>query len=246
MTKNRLAKYRTGIPDKEIIKIENTDKKDWKENWTAGRSLCDFPHSFRCCIVGLVNMGKSTIAKNILIQCQLGEKPFRQLIVVHGSKYSSEYDELDPNFILDDIPTVDELLSGGEEEESQKTLLIIDDFEMTKLSKEQLQRLSQLFRFVSSHHNISIIICYQSFFEVPTIVLKCCNIFITFKPNNLDEIVVLGKRIGLSKKQMTYIFQNHIKEKRDTLTVDLTENSPAKYRINLYNVLNAEQIENIR
>ena len=117
MTKNRLAKYRTGIPDKEIIKIENTDKKDWKENWTAGRSLCDFPHSFRCCIVGLVNMGKSTIAKNILIQCQLGEKPFRQLIVVHGSKYSSEYDELDPNFILDDIPTVDELLSGGGEEE---------------------------------------------------------------------------------------------------------------------------------
>ena len=119
MTKNRLAKYRTGIPDKEIIKIENTDKKDWKENWTAGRALCDFPHSFRCCIVGLVNMGKRTIAKNILIQCQLREKPFRQLIVVHGSKYSSEYDELDPNFILDDIPTVNELLSGGEEEESQ-------------------------------------------------------------------------------------------------------------------------------
>ena len=243
-SKNRLAKYRSGIPDTEIIKIENSDKKDWKESWTKGRNLCDFPHSFRCCIVGLVNMGKSTIAKNLLIQSQLGDKPFRQLIVVHGSKYSSEYDELDPNFILEDIPTVDELV--GEEDESQKTLLIIDDFEMTKLSKEQLQRLSSLFRFVSSHHNISIIICYQSFFEVPTIVRKCCNIFITFKPNNLDEIVVLGKRIGLSKKQMTYIFQNHIKEKRDTLTVDLTENSPAKYRINLYSVLNAEQIENIR
>ena len=131
--------------------------------------------------------------------------------------------------IVTEIPDPDDLTTND-----VKTLIVIDDFEMTKLSKESLRNLSSLFRFVSSHHNFSIILCYQSFFDVPTIIKKCANIFVIYKPNNLDELTIIGKRVGMKKGIIISIFDNALTEKRDTLTVDMTEDSPCKLRKNLF------------
>jgi len=215
----------------EIIKIENVDKK-FHETWDKGRGICDFPHPFRCVILGKVGMGKSTLAKNIFLRCQLGKNPFEELIIVHGSDESKEWDELEPTMILNDIPHPDDLIMN-----KKKSCIIIDDFEFAKLPKQSLINLSSIFRFVSSHHNFSIIVCYQSFFDVPPIVKKCTNVFVLYKPNDLDEIKTIARRVGMKGDIMVDIFKKLLPEKRDTLCIDLTEGSPAPYRKNLFQAI---------
>lgn len=213
----------------EIICLGNADKDGWTESWYEGRNIIDFPHPFRLCILGKVSMGKSTIAKNVFLRCQMGETPFQELYIIHGSTNTKEYDEFDPTMILNDIPHPNELNTTD-----KKTLIMIDDFEMSNLPKESITNLSSIFRYVSSHHNISIIVCYQSFFDVPSIVRKCANVFTLYKPNDIDELGTIGRRCGIKKDDITYIFETILTKPRDTLTIDMTENSPAKLRKNLF------------
>ena len=215
------------LPNK-IIKIANADKK-FHETYHKGRNICDLPHPFRLCILGKVGMGKSTLAKNILIRCQLGNHPFQELIIIHGSEDSEEWIDTEPTMILSDIPDPQDLTQN-----KKKSLIIIDDFEFQNLNKQSLKNLSSLFRFVSSHHNFSIIICYQSFFDVPPIIKKCCNVFILYRPNDSDELGTIARRVGLKKPIMLKLFDEVLTELRDTLMIDLIENSPCKYRKNLY------------
>ena len=204
--------------------------KTFHEKWHTGRDVCDFPHPVRIAILGKVGLGKSTIAKNIFLRTQAAnETPYEQLIIIHGSDSTKEFDDLEPTMILNDIPDPQDLTQND-----KKTMIIIDDFEMSGLPKQSLKNLSSLFRFVSSHHNISVIICYQSFFQVPAIIKKCCNVFIIYRPNDRDELGTIARRVGMTKKDMLYIFDNFMKEKRDTLCIDMTENSPAELRKNLF------------
>jgi len=215
------------LPD-SIIRIKNVDKV-FHEKWEQGRNMCDFPHPYRAVILGQVGMGKSTLAKNIFLRSQAGKYPFQELIVIHGSTETKEWDEMEPTMILNDIPEPDDLVINN-----KKACIIIDDFEFSKLPKQSLKNLSSLFRFVSSHHNFSIILCYQSFFDVPTIIKKCANIFIIYRPNDDDELTTIGRRVGLKKEEITELFNKVLTDKRDTLCVDLTEDSPAKFRKNLF------------
>ena len=225
--KSKPLKINGKLPD-SIIRIKNVDKV-FHEKWEHGRNICDFPHPFRCVILGQVGMGKSTLAKNIFLRTQAGKYPFQELIVIHGSSETKEWDEMEPTMILNDIPDPDDLVINN-----KKSCIIIDDFEFAKLPKQALANLSSLFRFVSSHHNFSIILCYQSFFDVTTIIKKCANIFVIYKPNNLDELTIIGKRVGMKKELILGIFDKALTEKRDTLTVDMTEDSPCKLRKNLF------------
>jgi hypothetical protein len=220
-----MSKYK--LPN-EILKIENADKT-FHEKWHTGRDICDFPHPVRIGILGKVGLGKSTIAKNIFLRSQASDNPYEQLLIIHGSDSTKEWDDLEPTMILNDIPDPQDLTQND-----KKTMIIIDDFEMSGLPKQSLKNLSSLFRFVSSHHNISVIICYQSFFDMPSIIKKCCNVFIIYRPNDRDELGTIARRVGMTKKDMLYIFDNFMKEKRDTLCIDMTEDSPAPLRKNLF------------
>jgi hypothetical protein len=219
----------------EIIKIANADKK-FHETWEEGRNICDIPHPFRMACLGQVGKGKSTLCKNVFLRCQSGSHPFDELIIVHGSKDTKEYDELDPTMIVTEIPDPDDLTTND-----VKTLIIIDDFEMTKLSKESLRNLSSLFRFVSSHHNISIMICYQSFFDVVPIVRKCINVYVLYRPTNNDELACIARRVGMKKEEIFDIFDELMTKPRDTLMIDLTENTPCRLRKNLFTPITEKQ-----
>jgi hypothetical protein len=85
-------------------------------------------------------------------------------------------------------------------------------------------------------------VCYQSFFDVLSIIRKCANIFIIYRPNNSDELVTIGRRVGLKKEEILEIFNTLLTEKRDTLTIDMTENSPAPLRKNLFTPIIQEVI----
>lgn len=234
--KPRPLKINGSLPNK-IIKIANVDKK-FHESYHKGRNPCDLPHPFRLCILGRVGMGKSTLAKNILIRCQLGNHPFQELIVIHGSEDSKEWEACDPTMILSDIPDPSDLTMN-----KKKSIIIIDDFEFQNLNKQSLKNLSSLFRFVSSHHNFSIIICYQSFFDVPPIIKKCCNVFILYRPNDSDELKTIARRVGLKGHIMVDLFDQVLTDKRDTLMIDMIEGSPCPYRKNLYEPIEIKQNE---
>jgi hypothetical protein len=225
--KDRSIKLSGKLPN-NIIKIENADKK-FHEKWYDGRGVCDFPHPFRCVILGRVGLGKSTLAKNIFLRCQSGKQPFQELYVVHGSSESKEWDDFDYTMMLSDIPNPEDLVRN-----TKKACIIIDDFEFNNISKRALSDLSSIFRFVSSHHNFSIIVCYQSFFDVPPIVKKCANLFVLYRPNDDDELGTIARRVGLKKEVMLKLFNELLPEKRDTLCIDLSEGTPCQYRKNLF------------
>jgi len=152
-----------------------------------------FPTPFRCCILGQVNSGKSLVCKNIILarQCQPPNK-FQEIYVVHGCNSTEEYDDLEPTEIMPSIPSYEDF------DPDTNKLLIIDDYDFTKIDKDSLKRLSELLRFGSTHCNMSIIVLYQSWFRLPKIVKDMCNVIILYKPHDHDELHTIGRRIGLN------------------------------------------------
>ena len=218
----------------EIIRLPNLDKGIWYEKWGEETHGFDvLVHPFKACLIGRPNSGKTTVMHNLFLRIQLSDKPFKTLIIIQPST-SKEHDMLDPTLILTDIPDIETLVS----EELGKTLIIIDDFDLSKLDNHQKRNLSMLFRYISSHHNISVLLSYQSFFDVPTIIRKTCNYFFIWKTNNVDELTVIAKRVGYNKKTFQEIFKKYIINKFDFLVVDQAIDSEFELRRNLYEVVN--------
>lgn len=217
----------------EIIRLPNADKGIWYEKWGEETHGFDvLVHPFKACLIGRPNSGKTTVMHNLFLRIQLSDKPFQTLIIIQPST-SKEHDMLDPTLILTDIPDVETLVS----EELGKTLIIIDDFDLSKLDDHQKRNLSMLFRYVSSHHNISVMLSYQSFFDIPTIIRKVCNYFFIWKTNNSDELTIIAKRVGYNKKTFQEIFKKYILNKFDFLVVDQAIDSEFELRKNLYEVI---------
>ena len=161
----------------EIIRLPNADKGDWVEKWSMDTHGFDtLVHPFKACLIGRPNSGKTTVMHNLFLRIQLSAKPFQTLLIIQPST-SKEHDILDATITLFDIPEIETIVS----EDNGKTLIIIDDWDMSKLDNHQKRNLGMLFRYVSSHHNISVLLSYQSFFDIPTIIRKTCNYFFIWK-----------------------------------------------------------------
>ena len=115
-----------------------------------------------------------------------------------------------------------------------KTLVIIDDVEYSDLNKEQQARMNKLVRYVSSHKNVTCYFTHQNFFSLPSLIRKLCNVFIIFKPRSTMELKLISNRIGMKPSDIDYIFENICDQYRDSLCVDLTYNTPAKLRKNIW------------
>ena len=218
----------------EIIRLPNADKDTgWIEHWSQETHGFDtLVHPFKACLIGRPGSGKTTIMHNLFIRIQMSSKPFETLIIIQPST-SKEHNILDPTITLFDIPDVESLVV----EELGKTLIIIDDFDLTKLDTIQKRNLSMLFRYISSHHDISVMLSYQSFFDIPTIIRKTCNYFFIWKTNNLDELTIIAKRTGYNKKTFQTIFSKYIKDKFDLLVIDQCIDPEYEIRKNLYEVI---------
>jgi len=133
------------------------------------------------------------------------------------------------------------LLIGLEEfDGGVKTFVVIDDFEMTKPSKDVQRKISTMFRFISSHRNVSVMLSYQSFFDCLSIARKCATQFLLYKPNSRMELHTVSNRCGIDSKDMRYIFKHIRNGPYDNLMVDLSVNSPARLRKNIYEVLESD------
>jgi hypothetical protein len=222
------------LPNKIVI-IKNAEKDtgNWMESWSKpqNRNPGHIPHPFRLLALGGVGRGKSNCCKNIFLRHQSSGKKFQKLIIITCSEDSREWDDCEPNEVLIEIPDL-EIFDGAE-----KTCVILDDFETMKLSKEQLRKLSTLMRFVSSHRNMSCMLSYQSFFDVPPICRKVANCFMIYKPNSHQERDCISNRVGINKDKMKHLFKHYVSGTYDHLFVDKTIGTPYPLRKNIYEVI---------
>lgn len=225
----------------EIVVLPNIDKDgSWVEKWGVpkNRNPGHIPHPFRLLALGGVGRGKTNTCKNILMRHQMGAgKKFKKVYVVTCSAESHEWDDVDPEWVSDMLPDP-EIFDGRE-----KTLLVIDDYEMMSQKKEQMKRLATIMRFSSSHRNLSVIISYQSFFDVPSIARKCANCFLLYKPTAKNEVSVIANRVGMDKERLQSLFENQCNGVYDSVMVDLTINSPYPLRKNVFEPLGQSESE---
>jgi len=213
---------------KELVGLGNKDKDDWYETWTADRDLLNFPHPFRCCLFGKPNSGKSNYIKNILIR---SFPPFSRVVVIHcDAQNTKEYEILGKNIeMLSEVPPPDFW-----KDNHQKTLCIVDDLDYSGANKNQKKNLSRLFGYCSSHCNVSVALTQQDTFSVPAIVRRCASVFVLWSSHDIISMSAIATRSGLRASDLRNIFETVCDGFRDSLTIDLTENSPAKLRKNGY------------
>lgn len=220
----------------KIFSLPNKDKGEWVESYDEKEhGLNKMVHPFKALYTSRPNGGKTTVMINCFLHIQSSNRPFKTVIIIQPST-SKEWDPIDPTLILYDIPNPDTVV----DEDNGKTLIIIDDFDLTKLNRTQQQNFSMLFRYISSHHNISIMLSYQSFFDVPALIRKCCNYFYIWKTQNLDEINIISKRCGFNKKVFQHLFKKYIHNKHDFLLIDTVRDDIRK---NMYEVIPKEEYE---
>jgi len=221
---------------KKLIAIKNADK-ECHEEYENDHDAIRFPHPFRCCILGKVNSGKTMLTKHILLAHQIKKPKFQQVIIVHGDLDTKEYDDIEPDCIRNTIPAIDEL------NPSIKKLVIIDDYDFTTIKKEELKKISELFRFGSSHRNTSVILAHQSWFRIPKITKDCANVFVIFRPHDNDELGTIARRVGMEKKTMLTTFRNQLPNWRDSLLINLIPSAPYKYGKNLFDRIEINEDE---
>ena len=236
--KKKKKKKRVPKLPNEIVVIKNIekDKGGWMESWDKPklRSPGHIIHPFRLLALGGVGRGKTNSCKNIFLRHQSSSRKFKKLFIITCSEDSKEWDDCDPTCVITDIPDLN-IFDG-----SEKTCVILDDFETMKMSKDQLRKLSTLMRFVSSHRNVSCILSYQSFFDTPPICRKVANCFMVYKPNSRQELASIANRVGLDDKKIKRLFRYDITGTYDHLFIDKTIGTPYPLRKNIYQIIEDE------
>lgn len=213
----------------EMIIIPNAMKGGWVEKWTPDRNIGCIPASFRCLLLGGVGFGKTNVAKQIILRHQSTDRPFKHLWIITCSDDNIEWDDMEPDGVFTSIPPLHLFTEGNE-----KVCIVLDDMEQSNMNSDEQRKLSTLFRFVSSHHNCSLIMSYQSFFDCSKICRKVANVFVVYKPNSRTEMTNIDDRTGLEKGTLKTLFKKFCTSPYDPVVIDMTINSPAKLRKGLY------------
>jgi hypothetical protein len=149
-------------------------------------------------------------------------------MIVVAPDGSEEWEDCSPTQVLKSLPDVDIF------NPKNKTILIIDDFELMNMSKSEQRKLATIFRFVSSHCNVSVLLSYQSYFQCPPICRKTASVFVIWKPNGLQELQTIENRCGVSKGRLVEIFGEY-DSPYDNIMIDNTIGAPSRLRCNIYN-----------
>jgi hypothetical protein len=222
------------LPD-ELIVITNVEKDGgWMESWTKGRSPGNIIHPFKLLALGGTGRGKSNCLKNVFLKHQASKDQFQKLYIITCSDESTEWDDCCPTDLYTEIPDL-EIFDGVE-----KTCVIIDDFEMAKISKDQFRKLTTLMRYICTHRNVSCMIGFQSFFDTPAMCRKVANCFMIYKPTGRQELDTIANRVGINPKKMKKLFKERITGQYDHLFVDKTVGTPFPLRKNIYEVIDSD------
>ena len=228
------------MPNKIVI-IKNADKDsgNWMESWAKpkNRNPAHIPHPFRLLALGRPGRGKTNMMKNIFLRHQSSAKKFKRLYVVCCDITSREWLDCEPTEVIDTLPEPEEF------DGSEKTMVVIDDYEHERASTEEKRKLSTLMRFVSTHKNLSVMVGYQSFFDCPSICRKTANCFMIYKPISKLELTTISNRVGIDKDVVKDLFKKRCSGNHDHLFVDKTIGTPYPLRKNIYETIELDSDE---
>jgi DNA replication protein DnaC len=160
-TKLKSKKKKKEKLPRKIIATGNKDKDSFKDEWEVGRDPLDFPRPYRCVLSGPPSSGKSCIIKNIMAR---GD--FDEVYLCHTDSTTNEYDDVELVWQDTKLPEI-EMVRGARD---VNKLLIIEDMDLTRMSKEERHTLDRICGNVSSHSNLSIPIVCSSYSEYLYIV----------------------------------------------------------------------------
>ena len=215
-----------------IIPFANRDK-GFHEHWYVDRDLLDFPHPFRMLLAAKPNGGKTTVILNIILRVACGKHPFEKIVVVHcDPNTTQEYKDVKHD-LRSDIPRPDDI------DHQLKTLFILEDLNYIGMTKEQRGYLERLVGYASTHKNVSVMVTAQDPFRILPTVRRCMSVFVLWNNHDQDMLRTLSRKTGKSEQLLDSVLTTQCKGPHDSVWIDLTPNSPAPFRKNGYEVLNA-------
>lgn len=198
-----------------------------------------FPHPARILITAPPNAGKTSIVLNLLLHHYMKGAPFQRIICIHYlAGVTSEYDSVDDIEMLDRVPeSLHELLQLDEEEEidaesMQKTCIILEDIDISSLNRKQKSFLDRLYGVLSTHLNMTIIVCVQNPINSPVSLRRMLSHVVMFRYPNVEDLRLLAQKFGLTTRQIQSIFMLVCNKPHDSLCVAM--DSKWRLRKNLY------------
>lgn len=210
-TKKKTAKY---------LVFDNPDKKD-SSAVTAGELAWPWRH----CMVGPPGSGKRVLLLNVLKNME--RRPDR-IVCIHLDPNTHEYDK-----IADEIHTVQDGFDfsqlGGEHE---RTLLILDEIPWNSLKRAELDGLTSLFRYGSTHRNCSVALLYQTFKSIPNDIRRMCSAFSAFPGVDKIELPHFAKSVGIDEAELRELM-TLTRGRQESITIDTSVpgDHPFRYRL---------------
>jgi len=231
LTKPKKERKKKHLPHvrNEIVPIKCADKVG-VERWTPDRlDIGNFPSPARILLIGECGVGKSTLIKNLIIHAR---PRFEEVYLVHeDAEYTKEYDDLEPTEKFNDVPPLE---FWNYEGPHKKRAIIFDDVEMTTANRERLKNLAIAFRYASTHKGLTIYFAHQSFFNIMPLIKRMADVIIVWKVKARNELGLIENRVGLPDGTLRELFKNVATKHKDSICIDLKENSPAPLRLNVW------------
>ena len=205
----------------EIIIIPNKDKAF--HEIPKKDDLGHMAHPSRIIACGPCNVGKSLILLNLMMRA---DKPFDRIVIYHNDPESEEYEQVDAEYVSE-VPTIDFF------NKDEKSLLVFEDINFKDMKRDQLALVDRYYGCWSTHHNISVWSTFQDPFGAPARIRRLANTVILWNNGDADSMAELSRKVGLTSKDLKYIFDNICTEFHDSLIIDKSR-PYAKLRRNLF------------
>lgn len=260
-------KIKLNVKNNEYRVFENPDKKlhqyhgdpdHPKDLKNSKINLYNLICPFRLCMNGGPNTGKTTSILNIL--CHLKPQP-RLVMILHQEFFNpqlkinikeqypvsefevkdgviNEYKDINDAIILRTIPNEQYFIDKGCKE--FHTVLILDDIalrEWVGYSRDNATLINKTLSYYSTHYNISVLMGFQNIYSQ---ALPCCyrfaNYHVLFRVRDLKMVGILAPNVGMKTPDLKKLLAL-CKSSHDCVVLDLSNDSPAPYRINFTNVV---------
>lgn len=194
-----------------------------------------FLHPFTSIISGPTGCGKTSLVKEILLNCTKMISPQPDVIIYCYSRFQPAFSQLQENFnnstvlliFKEGLPVLDELDS------SKNTLVIIDDL-MADVEKNK--DMLKLFTVDSHHKNISTIFINQNFFSngrnMRTISLNSHYLVLFNNPRDSSQIGHLARQIyPKNALHLVDSYEDICKKPYGYLFIDLKQGTDRRVRV---------------
>ena len=217
------------LPNK-VFNFKSSDKQ-WHQRYedTTAEDYANFCSPYVCIICNGKNVGKSRLAKNIIVH---KNPPYEKIVVYSPMETTTEYtDDIDCEMIND----INEVY--GKFDRDQRNLFVLDDLDAKALNKKDQKVLCNFLRFECTHNQIDLILINQSLYDLLPICRRIADYIILFSVPDQEFMKSLAKKFSVELDDFKYIFKNFITDKHDSLLIDEKGPPEVRFRKNLFNVI---------